>query len=70
MSLFSKKTEPLCSGHVAIADKLSRNRRCPLLTVSTVKQILSKVFFMDLASKFFKEHPQLDTSGLLKRQVL
>ena len=37
MSVFSlKKTEPLCSGHLAIADKFSRSRRCPLQTGSTV----------------------------------
>ena len=39
MNVFSlKKTEPLCSGHLAIADKFSRNRRCPLYIGSIVKK--------------------------------
>ena len=37
MSVFSlKKNKPLCNGHLAIADKFSRNCRCPLQAGSTV----------------------------------
>ena len=30
VSFLGKKNKPVCSGHLVLADKFSRNRRCPL----------------------------------------